>query len=287
MDIHQLIFDVETVPDGELISLVRYPGQSLSSTAAIEKYQQELLEASDGKSDFIPHTFQVPVSVAMAAVNAQGELVKVFTLDRGAFRPHIITRQFWALWIKYHQPQLVTFNGRGFDLPVLENCAFRYGIAVPEWFFTDGPGYQQPRNRFNIQKHFDLMDFLSNSGASRITGGLNLLATLLGKPGKTGTDGSMVLDLWQKNEKTRIDDYCMHDVLDTYFVFLRVQMLRGRIGTEQEGELVHKAWELIKLQSAENKALEVYLENFRFWEPCGESSDGFLPQFPQNPPIKD
>ena len=114
-----------------LAASIRY---SLEHRAeAVARYRADLLAASGGKSDFVPHTFQVPVSVAIAKVAADHSLIEVRTLDRPKFRPQVITRSFWRGWDKHGQPTLVTFNGRFFDLPVLELSAYRYGIAVPPW----------------------------------------------------------------------------------------------------------------------------------------------------------
>lgn len=273
-----LVFDIETVADGRLIQRVRYPdAPELTPEQAVAKQRAELLEKSGGKSDFIPHTFQLPVSIAIAKIAADFTLMEVTTLDRPKFRPHVIARKFWKGWHAYGQPTLVTFNGRFFDLPVMEMCAFRYGIAVPQWFTTSGPSYNQPRNRYNSNAHLDLQDFLGNAGATQMHGGLNLCAQLLGKPGKMDTKGNMVQDLWERGERERIDDYCMCDALDTYFVFLRTRVLLGQVDVARERQLVDHARAWITDAASRSLAMAEYLRHFRYWDPPADDGDAFLP----------
>src|SRR4051812_31940454 len=110
-----LIFDIESVADGALVSRLRYPGQGLDPAAAIARYRLELREKFD--SDFVPYTFQIPVSIAVGKVAADYRLLDVAVLDEPQFRPHVITEHFWRGWEKYRRPTLVSFNGRTFDLP--------------------------------------------------------------------------------------------------------------------------------------------------------------------------
>ncbi len=199
------IFDIETVADGDLISKVRYPKDGLTAAAATARYRDELL-ADTGK-DVLPTTYVLPISVAIAKIDAAYRLTDLVTLDAPQYRPHVITRLFWQGWNHYQRPTLVTFNGRGYDVPVMELAAYRYGYAVPAWFNVEARSFEQARNRYNIETHLDLYDLLSNFGASRLTGGLNLLANLIGKPGKTGIDGSQVQDLYDAGESQVINDY--------------------------------------------------------------------------------
>jgi 3'-5' exonuclease len=113
-----LIFDIETVVDGRLVQRVRFPDEpALAPAEAVTRYRRQLLESSNGKSDFVPHTFHLPISIAIAKVAADLSLQEVRTLDRPKFRPQVIARTFWKGWQSYGQPTFVTFNGRVFDLP--------------------------------------------------------------------------------------------------------------------------------------------------------------------------
>ena len=155
--IKHLVFDIETVCDEHLIRQTQFPTEKFDDQwGAVKKYQDQLLADSKGKSSFIPHTYHLPVSVAVVAVDENLEISHLVTLDRPQFRPHKIADLFWRLWRKSDMPQFVTFNGRGFDIPVMELMAFRYGLNVKEWFESNGPSYVQPRNRFNKNNHFDL-----------------------------------------------------------------------------------------------------------------------------------
>ncbi|MBK96114.1 MAG: 3'-5' exonuclease [Planctomycetaceae bacterium] len=262
-DIKFLVFDIETVPDGELISRIRYPGEQLEAQAAIEKYQQELLETKG--SDFIPQTYHLPVSVVIGKVNSRYELVDLVALDEQQGRSHIITQHFWKGWEKY-RATLVTFNGRGFDLPVMELAAFRYGISLEKWFEINRKSFDQPRNRFNLRSHFDVQEVLSNFGASRMIGGLNLMANLIGKPGKMDVAGDMVHELFNTGKLQRIHDYCRCDVLDTYFVFLRTSVLAGNLQLDQEQQVVRKTREWLESRCEEYPIYQQYLDNWGDWE---------------------
>ena len=264
-----VILDIETIPDGDLIQKIIYPQEtSLTYEEAVERYQKKILEDSNQKKDFIPYTFHVPISLAVIRTDQEGKIEKLSTLDRPDFRPHQITKIFWDRYEenaqKNNKSTLVTFNGRGFDLPVLELSAFRYGVSTSKWFGGQNI-YAKPRYRYSHTYHWDIMEFITNYGANYFVGGLNLLATLLGKPGKMNIKGSEVYKLWREDKKIDIDDYCLCDALDTYFVFLRLQVLIGQINLEKENELVKAAHEYIEKSIQKYSILQSYLENFTFW----------------------
>jgi predicted PolB exonuclease-like 3'-5' exonuclease len=272
-----LIMDIESVVDGRLVQRVRYADEpELTPEQAVAKERARLLETSGGKSDFVPHTFHVPVSVAIAKVGEDFGILELKTLDRPKFRPQIIAKQFWKGWQSYGQPTLVTFNGRFFDLPVLELAAYRYGIPVQAWFNANGNQYAQPRNRFNTTAHLDLQDFIGNQGATHVNGGLSLCAQLVGGPGKMDTKGSMVQELWERGERERIDDYCMCDALDTYLVFLRTRLLIGAISPAQERQLITRLRDYTEILAGHNVAVAQWRSKLRDWAPPGEDGDPFL-----------
>ncbi|MCS7160439.1 MAG: 3'-5' exonuclease, partial [Gemmatales bacterium] len=262
-----LILDVESVPDGRLIRLLRYPGEALSDEQAIQRYQQERLQETG--RDFIPVTFQVPVAISVARVADDLSLLRLTRLGEPTFQltPGELVRQFWngleRLFLEA-SPILVTFNGRCFDLPLLELAGFRYGVAAPQYFQPE----RRIRNRFG-EGHLDLSEFLSNFGALRLTGGLDLFSHLLGKPGKFHLTGDQVYAYYRAGQLAEINDYCAYDVLDTYFVFLRTRVLVGQITLEHEQHLVRQTRAQLEIWSREpnNAYLRRYLDNWGDWQP--------------------
>ena len=261
--VRYLVFDVETVADGDLVASIRYPEETLGAEEAIVRYREELMEQY--QRDFIPYTFQVPISVAAAKVSSDFQLIDLVVLDPPQFRPHVITRNFWRGWEVYEKPTLVSFNGRTFDMPLLELAAFRYGVSAPDWFSEGAKSYAAPRNRYQTAVHLDLQDLLTNFGASRFHGGLNLAANLLGKPGKMTVQGDMVQDLYNAGRLAEINDYCRCDVLDTYFVFLRSRVLVGKLTIEKEQEIVGQTKDWLEEQADEVPVYTHYLERWGNW----------------------
>jgi predicted PolB exonuclease-like 3'-5' exonuclease len=195
-------------------------------------------------------------------------------LEEPQFRPHVITEHFWRGWDRYRRPTLVSFNGRTFDIPLLELAAFRYGVSVPGWFNVGAKSFEQYRNRFNLDAHFDLQEILTNFGSTRFTGGLNLAANLLGKPGKMDVEGHMVQDLYDAGKVAEINDYCRCDVLDTYFVFLRTRVMFGEISLDHEQGLIGETHAWLK-KRATQPAFATYLQRWGDWSnPWAKSADG-------------
>ena len=258
-----LAFDVETVADGELISRIRYPGEGLEAKPAIERYRQELRDQYD--SDFVPYTFQLPISVAVGKISSDYRLMDVTVLDEPQYRSHVLVEHFWRGWEKYRRPTLVSFNGRTFDLPLLELGAFRYGVSVPGWFNVGAKSFEQYRNRFNLDAHIDLQEILTNFGSTRFTGGLNLAANLLGKPGKMDVQGHMVQDLFYQGKLAEINDYCRCDLLDTYFVFLRTRVLFGQLSLDQEQGLIAETKTWLTKRADQSEAYQAYLKRWGDW----------------------
>lgn len=247
-----LVVDTESVPDGRLLASVKYAGENLTGEQAVERARAEAREASSSGSDFLPVTFQVPVGVSVLRVGPDFALQALACLDAPHFRPREIVNKFW-LSLSFSKAKLVTFNGRAFDMPLLELAAFRYGFSAREY-------YQNSRNRFNGP--IDLCDWMTNFGACRMAGGLNLLAKLLGKPGKMEVSGEQVYQMYLDGKVQEINDYCLCDTLDTYFVFLRTRILTGELNLEQEADLIAKAKALLESKVGEFPVLRKYLDNW-------------------------
>lgn len=218
------IFDIETRVDKRLLNQALCAGEGLSDEDAYQRLREQL-RARRG-SDFFPMTLHVPISIAIGGVGADHVLRAVESLALDGYSEEALAREFWARAERF-AGCLVTFNGRRFDLPVLELAALRYGIAAPN-HFAEGPG--TARARYSTERHLDLCDYLTNFGASGgLRGGMDLLLKMIGLPGKAGVNGSQVQELYERGRLEEIHRYCRSDVIQTYFLFLRVELMRGRI----------------------------------------------------------
>ena len=132
-----------------------------------------------------------------------------------------------AAYLDRSKPTIVTWNGRGFDMPVIASRCLRHGVPMP-WWFRD----RNTRYRFNVEGHFDLMDFLADYGAAK-SARLDVFAKLVGFPGKVGVDGSQVAPMVHAGRLAEVAAYCLCDVVQTAAIFLRVELLRGALSREE------------------------------------------------------
>jgi 3'-5' exonuclease len=256
-----LILDSESVPDGKLLGKIKYPNENLTDDEAIQRAQAEARARSVTGSDFLAVTFQYPVAVCTIQVAADYRLKQIGCLDAPDYRPREIVRRFWE-GVEHENARracLVTFNGRGFDMPLLELAAFRYGFNGKHYF-------QNARDRYR-GAHLDLMEFFTNKGAYRAEGGLNLLTKLLGKPGKMDVSGDKVYEMYKAGKLQEINDYCMYDTLDTYFVFLRAHVMMGGLTLEAEQDLVRQAKAWLEERVEKMPGIQQYLANWGDWKP--------------------
>jgi 3'-5' exonuclease len=256
-----LIVDTETIPDGDLLARIKYAGENLSPEDAVARAQEEARQASRTGSDFVNVAFHLPVAVCVVKVANDFSLQAITCLDAPQFRTSEIVRKFWVGVGMYERAKLVTFNGRGFDMPMLELAAFRQGLNLRDYL-------HKSRNRFT-GNHLDLCDWLNNFGAARLVGGLNLFAKILGKPGKMEMAGDQVYRLFGEGRLQDINDYCMFDTLDTYFVFLRTRVMTGDLALEQELEVVERARQFLQSKAADLPGLTQYLSG---WDTIASAS---------------
>jgi predicted PolB exonuclease-like 3'-5' exonuclease len=134
-------------------------------------------------------------------------------------------------------PQIVSWNGRGFDIPVLASRGLIHGVTAACFWDTGGDNkdfrYSNYLSRFH-DRHVDLMDVLSIYGAGRGSP-LDELARLSGFPGKLGVGGAAVWDSYGRGEIAAIRDYCEADCANTYLLYLRFQMMRCVYSVERYG----------------------------------------------------
>jgi predicted PolB exonuclease-like 3'-5' exonuclease len=257
-----LIIDCESVPDGQLLAAVKYPGENVTPEEAVRRFQDELRERSASGSDFVPVAFQYPVAICTLRLGTDFSLQNLVRLDEPHYRPRQIVEHFWGnlarLKEKFKSAKLVTFNGRGFDLPLLEMAAFRYGCEARDHFLS--------RQRFNGGQ-IDVMDWLSNFGAVRAGLAQDVLAKLLGVPGKMGVSGDQVYPMFLEGRIQAIVDYCMFDTLDLYFIFLRTRVMTGELTLAQEHQLVLRAREFLQAREPQFPALRQYLDRLGAWKP--------------------
>lgn len=220
-----LIFDIETIPDVDAgRKLYDLDGLSDEEVACA---LFALRRAKVGH-EFLPHYLQKVAAISLVLCNHNQ--LKVWSLgDEQATEAELITRFFAG--IDKHTPTLVSWNGSGFDLPVLHYRALLHGIAAPT-YWESGENQQPFRwnnylNRFHY-RHLDLMDVLAGY-QNKAFAPLDDIANMLGFPGKMGMDGSKVWTAYLSGNLKGIRNYCETDVLNTYCVYLRFELMRGTI----------------------------------------------------------
>jgi predicted PolB exonuclease-like 3'-5' exonuclease len=222
-----LAFDIETIPD--IAGLRHLHGLDPDmSDAEVAEMALLMRRQQTGGSDFLPLHLQRVVSISCAL--RSGDSFKVFSLaEPEADEAQIIQRFFDG--IEKYTPQIISWNGGGFDLPVLHYRGMRHKVAAPRYWDMGEDDRDFKWNNYISRyhtRHLDLMDLLAMY-QPRASIGLDDFAKLLGFPGKMGMDGSQVWTAYQAGRITEIRDYCETDVVNTHLVYLRFQLMRGHL----------------------------------------------------------
>ena len=223
-----LVFDVESIPDIPGLRALRGHAPELSDA---EVYALEMAERKEaGRSDFMPHHLQRVLVISCVFRNAEGLKVHSF-VDRetdGKSQEGKIIQSFFGS-VEKHVPQLVSWNGGGFDLPVLHYRGLRHGVVANKYWDLGEDDRDFKWNnyigRYHL-RHLDLMDLLAMY-QPRASAPLDAMAKLCGFPGKLGMDGSAVYPAYLAGQVDDIRRYCETDVMNTYLLYCRFQKMRG------------------------------------------------------------
>jgi len=221
-----LTFDLETVPDVQALRQLRPQWAELDDRALASRAFAERRERTG--SEFLPLHLHRVVVIGCAFRDDAGFRVRCLGSPDDE-EPKLIG-DFFRL-IERYVPQLVSWNGGGFDLPVLQYRALMHGV-VARRYWEQGEDDRDSRynnyvNRYHM-RHIDLMDVLSHFQA-RAAAPLDEVARLAGFAGKLGMDGSQVWDAYCDGQIERIRAYCQTDVVNTYLLYCRFRKMRGQL----------------------------------------------------------
>jgi hypothetical protein len=216
-----LAFDIETIPDvAGMRKLYGLPADLPDGEVAEVVFQMRRVKTG---SDFLPVHLQKVAVISCVLRGDDG--IKVFSLEG---EEADVIRRFYE-GVEKFVPQLVSWNGGGFDLPVLNYRALMHGVPAPMFWETGDENrdfrYNNYVSRYH-SRHLDLMDVLAMY-QPRNNAPLDEVAQLAGLPGKIGVGGAKVWETWLAGETAKVRDYCEVDTVNTYLLFLRYQLLRG------------------------------------------------------------
>jgi 3'-5' exonuclease len=263
--VNTLVFDIETVPDvafgRRLYGLDGLADEQVAKAMfALRRNAAPGGARVPGGGDFLP--LEQHRVVAISCALRSREDFTVWSLgEPGASEAELVQRFFDG--IERFSPDLVSWNGSAFDLPVLTYRALQAGAQAPRFWET---GEDDPAFRYNNYlsryhwRHTDLMDVLSGfQGRGRVS--LANMARLLGLPGKLGLEGAQVWEAWQRGDLAGIRRYCETDVLNTWLIYLRFEQLRGHLSRAQHAD------ELARVTSYLSASPEPHFAEFlRAWQ---------------------
>ena len=222
-------FDIETIPDVAALRACRGLSDNISDQEVVE--MDARLRRQEKNNDFLPPHFQriAVISCVVRYFDGRETPLKVLSFGAPEDDEEKAVSTFFLL-VKKLTPQLVSWNGGGFDLPVLQWRGLKFGISAPRYWQTDGADGFGGQFRWNNylarfhERHLDLMDVM---GMYQSRAKLGDAARLCGLPGKIGIGGEHVWDAWCAGKHDDIRHYCENDALLTYLLFVRFQYFRG------------------------------------------------------------
>ena len=225
-----LVFDIETIPDIDSGKKI-FNLEGLNDKNAAELMFSQRYQKTNGKSEFLQHYLHK--IVAISVVLKTNDKLSVWSLgDENSTEAELLERFFEG--IERYTPILVSWNGSGFDLPVIHYRSLIHGI-VAQRYWENGDEDQSFRwnnylSRFH-NRHTDLMDVLSGY-VNSARAPLNEISSILGFPGKMGMSGEKVWDYYLAHDIKSIRNYCETDALNTYLVYLKYQLIRGKLSND-------------------------------------------------------
>ena len=245
-----LAFDIETVPDVEGIRRLHGLDGGLPDRDVAEMAFTLRRQATG--NDFLPlHLHRV---VAISCALRDRDSFKVWSLGAGGEPEAELVQRFFDGIDKY-TPQIVSWNGGGFDFPVLHYRGMIHGVtAARYWDMGEGEHRDSREFKWNNYisryhtRHLDLMDLLALY-QPRANAPLDDFAQMIGLPGKIGIGGAKVWESYLQGEIKAIRNYCEADTANTYLLYLRFQKLRGALTEAQhdkECALLRGALEKLK-----------------------------------------
>lgn len=263
-----IVFDIETVVDADAARRVtRLP--DLTDPEAREALSDYFLEKTEGRNDFPRQPFHQVVAVSYAhLIREPGEEGNELVMRRLATGGDEKSDELEMLegffkLIETRAPQLVSFNGRGFDVPVLKYRAMAHSLACPRWF-KEGDKWNNYDTRYSQTYHCDLLEVLSDYGASARCS-MDEVAATFGVPGKLETAGDNVREMFETGQIAAIRDYCETDVLSTLLIFLRHQLFSGALS---EGAYARAILGLRHYLEAEAEGRPHLREYLHAWNPA-------------------
>lgn len=226
-----LVFDIETVPDVAGLRRLRAEWSGLADVEVAERAFTERREKTG--SDFLPLHLHRVVAISCALRSDAG--FRVGSIGSLTDAEGSLIQAFFGM-IDRHTPQLVSWNGGGFDLPVLHYRGLKHGVVADKYWDMGEDDREYKWNNYISRyhtRHLDLMDLLALYNG-RANAPLDELAKLYGFPGKLGMDGGKVWEAWQAGKAAEIRDYCETDVINTYLVYNRFRRMRGELTAEEE-----------------------------------------------------
>ncbi|MEE9317782.1 MAG: 3'-5' exonuclease [Rhodospirillales bacterium] len=263
------VFDIETIPDTDAVpNLTGFDDpDTVLRREELERYH---LEKTKGKNPFPRQPFHKVVAISFLEAEIQrdgGQEAYLLRELRSGGEAGFDEKKLLEGFFNYFQrlrPRLVSFNGRGFDLPVLKYRAMAHGVPAP-WLYGAGDKWNSYTQRYSSDWHCDLLEVLSDYGASaRIS--LNEVSAVMGFPGKFGVSGADVAGMVDEGRIEDVRHYCETDVLNTYLIYLRLMVHKGTVTTDGYNAAIADVVSLIESTAAERPYLGEFMEAW------GESS---------------
>ncbi|PSM52328.1 putative polysaccharide biosynthesis protein [Campylobacter blaseri] len=249
------VFDCETVPDSDTLRKVfGYEGSDLEVAIKAQNEQEEKTGSS-----FLPVCFHKVVAISAVVADEFGRFLRVSTMEASSEK-EIISK--FLTFLNSFNPKLISFNGRGFDLPMLMIRAMKYNLSCPAYYdmedkITNKNKWENYRQRYSDKFHIDLLDQISEY---RSVKGFTLdsLCLSLGLPGKFDVSGDQVLELYYSGEIEKINEYCESDVLNTYLLFLKYEVLKGNITIEDYASYLDYMQSFIRKERANSNYTDIF-----------------------------
>ena len=229
-----LVFDIESIPDVDGLRALRVEPADANDEQVYANWLAERKEKA--QSEFTPLHLQRVLVISCVFRNAEGLRIHSFVDRDGASEGKVIQTFFHA--IEKHAPQLVSWNGSGFDLPVLHYRGLRHGVEASKYWDLGEDDREFKWNNYISRyhmRHLDLMDLLAMYSPKN-NAPLDALAKLCGFPGKLGMDGSQVYAQYLAGQTEEVRRYCETDVMNTYLVYCRFQKMRGGLTEAEYGQ---------------------------------------------------